>query len=79
MNKIIVWAVLITTIMILSCAALKNIVDIKEPEVRIDNVSVSSLSFESIGLVFDIGITNPNQLSVELQKLQCWLNELQCV
>jgi LEA14-like dessication related protein len=66
MNKIIVWAVLITTIMILSCAALKNIVDIKKPEVRIDNVSVSSLSFESIGLVFDIGITNPNQLSVKL-------------
>jgi LEA14-like dessication related protein len=50
----------------LSCATIKNIVDIKEPEAKIDKVSVSSLSFESIGLLFDIGITNPNQLSVKL-------------
>jgi LEA14-like dessication related protein len=52
--------------MVLSCSTFKKIVDIKEPVLSIDQVSVTSLSFESISLLFDIGISNPNQLSVKL-------------
>ena len=52
--------------MVVSCSTFKKIVDIREPVVSVDQVSVTALSFDAISLLFDIGIDNPNQLSVKL-------------
>ena len=60
------YLLVLTGVMFISCTTLKKIVDIKKPDASVDEVSVTSLSFESIGLLFNIGINNPNQLSIKL-------------
>ncbi|RMG31931.1 MAG: hypothetical protein D6732_14140, partial [Methanobacteriota archaeon] len=39
---------------------------IHKPEVRVANVRFAGLSFEKVDLLFDVQITNPNQLSIHL-------------
>jgi LEA14-like dessication related protein len=52
-----------------SCSTVKNLANIQEPKLSIDQVRFTGLSFEDIDLVFDVNIDNPNQLSATLAGL----------
>lgn len=61
--------ILISCLIFLSACSVQEIMQtagVSKPTVKYENVSISSLSFESIGLVFDFSINNPNALGVTL-------------
>jgi len=48
------------------CASVQNLMNIKKPDVTVQNVRITGLSFSTIDLSFDLAISNPNALSVSL-------------
>jgi len=48
------------------CSTLKELTNLQNPKVTLDQVQVTGLTFDDISLKFDIAIDNPNQLSVNL-------------
>ena len=61
-----VLALIISGFVLFSCATLKEITNIQKPLVSVDEVKLTDLNFDSLSLMFDIGIENPNQLSIKL-------------
>ena len=51
---------------IAGCASVQNLMNIKKPDVTVQNVRITGLSFSTIDLSFDLAISNPNALSVSL-------------
>lgn len=47
-----------------SCAALRDAADIQEPNVRFSNMSIQTINFDGVTLLFDFDVTNPNRLDV---------------
>lgn len=47
-----------------SCASLRDAADIQEPEVRFSNMSIQTINFEGVTLLFDFNVTNPNRLDI---------------
>jgi len=62
--------ILLTIFLTLSCAELTQILeeqdDIKQPEAEIVDVKLKNLSFSKVDLVFDMKLTNPNNVSISL-------------
>ena len=58
----------LTTIFISSCSMLGGIMQekVKKPEVEFMDARLNSLSFDSIGLLFDLKIKNPNSLGLKM-------------
>lgn len=58
----------LTTIFISSCSMIGGIVQekVKKPEVSFENARLNSLSFDSIGLLFDLKIRNPNSVGLKM-------------
>jgi len=57
--------VLLLTI-ILSCAAIQELAKVQKPQVAIDKVRFTGMTFETLNLAFDVKIDNPNPLSATL-------------
>lgn len=53
-------------LLVLGCAALKEIVNIQQPTLDVKQVRFTDLSFEALDLAFDINIQNPNPLGISL-------------
>jgi len=53
-------------IFLVGCSTLQQLADIQKPQVSLDNVQITGLSFDDISLMFDVAIENPNNLSVSL-------------
>jgi LEA14-like dessication related protein len=78
--KTIVYILFIVTVVSLSgCALLDAILGggVKEPVVKIESVDFGSVSFESLELLFNIMIENPNQFGISLSSFdyELLLNE----
>lgn len=50
----------------LSCSTLQELTQIEKPDVAVQKVHLTGLSFQNISLSFDIGIHNPNKLGISL-------------
>lgn len=53
----------------ISCAEMQrvlNMANIQKPTASVSNVKISQISFDDIGLVFDISINNPNPVGIHL-------------
>lgn len=53
----------------ISCAEMQRVLkmaNIQKPTASVSNVKISQISFEDIGLVFDISINNPNPVGIHL-------------
>lgn len=51
---------------LLSCSTFRKLAKVQKPKVSVDNVRFTGISFDDIGLAFDVKIDNPNQLSAKL-------------
>ena len=47
-----------------SCAALRDFADVRAPSVDFSKMSIQSISFDGVTLLFDFDVTNPNQFGV---------------
>lgn len=47
-----------------SCSALRNATSVQEPEVRFAKMSIQTINFDGVTLLFDFDVTNPNRLDV---------------
>lgn len=57
-----------TTLLLTSCASVSEYVksSLQKPAVRFTGAKINQLSFQSIGLLFDVQVTNPNPVGVHL-------------
>lgn len=51
---------------LLSCSTIQQMAKVQKPNVSVDNVRFTGISFDDIDLAFDVKIDNPNQLSAKL-------------
>ncbi len=58
----------------ISCSAARQIADIERPQVDIRSVAVTGLTFESADLVFTMGVDNPNDTSIRLNRFDYTLD-----
>ncbi|WP_340103333.1 LEA type 2 family protein [Rhodohalobacter sp. 8-1] len=69
MKKHLLPAFLMLMLTILSsCAALRDAADIQEPTVRFSNMSIQTINFDGVTLLFDFDVTNPNRLDVSANR-----------
>ncbi|GAB4377269.1 MAG: hypothetical protein Kow0042_24760 [Calditrichia bacterium] len=64
--KFIFYGIFIAGILGVGCTTVKELVKIQKPDVSVEQVRVTGLSFDGTDLLFDIKIRNPNQLSATL-------------
>jgi len=57
---------LLLILILMSCAALQEMINIEKPTAKVRNVRLTGLSLQQIDLLFDVDIFNPNALSVNL-------------
>lgn len=50
------------------CASLRDAADVREPDVRFQNMSVQQITFDGVTLLFDFEVTNPNRFSVSAEQ-----------
>lgn len=50
-----------------SCSTLRDAADIREPNVEFSKMSVQSISFDGVTLLFDFDVTNPNRMGVSAE------------
>lgn len=50
-----------------SCATLRDAANIQEPDVRFSNMSIQTINFDGVTLLFDFDVTNPNRLDVSAE------------
>lgn len=63
-NYLITALLLITLV---SCSTLRDAADIREPNVEFSKMSVESISFDGVSLLFDFDVTNPNRMGVSAE------------
>ena len=56
-------------LILLSCASIKDLVNIKKPVLSFHKVQLTGISFNDVNLRFDIKIENPNPMSATLYGL----------
>lgn len=69
MKKCLIISVIMVSFLA-GCSALRELSDIKEPTVAFSDVSIQSLSFDGITLLFDFDVTNPNRFGVSAEQYQ---------
>jgi LEA14-like dessication related protein len=55
---------LIVTLVIVSCSTLRDVADVREPSVTYQDMSIQSITFDGVTLLFDFDVTNPNRFNV---------------
>jgi LEA14-like dessication related protein len=50
------------------CASFRDAADVREPDVRFQNMSVQQITFDGVTLLFDFEVTNPNRFSVSAEQ-----------
>jgi len=61
-----VFLILLLTVLA-SCATLRDAANIQEPDVRFSNMSIQTINFDGVTLLFDFDVTNPNRLDVSAE------------
>ena len=65
-QKYIRISLFIGLIFIAGCASVQNLMNIKKPDVKVQNVRITGLTFSAIDLSFNLAIDNPNALAISL-------------
>lgn len=65
MKKILI-PVTVLFLVLVGCAALEQMVQIQKPQLNVDKVRLTGLSFDAVDLAFDVKIQNPNSLGINL-------------
>jgi LEA14-like dessication related protein len=55
---------LFVTLLIASCGTLRDAADVREPSVSYKDMSIQSITFDGVTLLFDFEVTNPNRFNV---------------
>lgn len=50
-----------------SCATLRDAANIQEPDVKFNSMSIQTINFDGVTLLFDFDVTNPNSLDVSAE------------
>ncbi len=61
--------IVLTTLFMPGCAELNQLIEtanVREPDVKVADVKIGSFTFKKVNLVFDIDISNPNSLGIDL-------------
>ncbi len=69
MKKILLPLIILSALSVSGCAIIDVLLGtdrIQQPAVKIESVNVGAVSFESLELLFDINIENPNRLAITL-------------
>lgn len=66
--KKIAASLLITTVFITGCSALRDFANIQQPTVDFNRVTVQSFSFNGVNLLFDFEVNNPNQVGIDAEE-----------
>jgi len=53
-------------LLIAGCSAISKLAGVKDPEFKINNVSLSGLSFDKADLLLDVNVHNPNNIALKL-------------
>ncbi|MHB9028261.1 MAG: LEA/WHy family protein [Candidatus Latescibacterota bacterium] len=63
----------------LSCSGVREAVDVARPEIDLQSVEIQNLTFETVDLVFNVGVRNPNNIPIRLSRLDytLFLNDRQ--
>lgn len=56
--------------LIAGCSSLRELSDVKKPSVAFSDVSIQSISFDGVTLLFDFDVTNPNRFDVSAEQYQ---------
>ncbi len=64
--KMIAVVLLPLLLMQAGCAALRDLSTVSKPELSVEEVRLTGLSFEALSLAIDVGIANPNPIAVPL-------------
>lgn len=68
MNKYFLPVILMLLLAVLtSCSTLRDAANIQEPDVQFSNMSIQTINFDGVTLLFDFDITNPNRLDVSAE------------
>ncbi len=59
-------SVFLAIILIAGCASVQNLMNINKPDVTVQNVRITGLTFNTIDLSFILAIDNPNAISISL-------------
>jgi len=67
-KTLIMWKIIsiLIVLMLMSCAALQEMINIDKPTAKVKNVRLTGLSLDKADLLFELDIFNPNALSVNL-------------
>ena len=68
-KRLALWGLFLMAFIITSCSELTQIiqqVNMKEPQANVEKVRITSLSFKKVDLNFDIAVTNPNPIAIQL-------------
>ncbi len=60
-------AVIITLAALFQCTAVKELARMKKPQLSVQQMRMTGLSFQNVDLAFDVKIDNPNSLSISLE------------
>jgi LEA14-like dessication related protein len=60
--------ILIISLLLTSCAALRDYTDIREPVVQFSDMSIQNITFDGVTLLFDFDVTNPNRFNVNAEQ-----------
>ena len=63
---ILISLLIVTSGVLMNCATLNQIVNAQKPQLAVQRARITEVSFETIDLLFDIAINNPNTLSATL-------------
>lgn len=66
----IVGLFLVAILLAVSCSSVKKMMKIENPQVKVSDVKITGLGFESIDLLFDITVENPNAIGVTLSAFE---------
>lgn len=66
-----------TILLLTGCSTLRDFTDVREPSVQFSKVSIHSISFDDVTLLFDFNVTNPNRfgVSAEQYSYEFFINE----
>lgn len=68
MKKFITASILVTIILTSGCAALRDFANVQQPTVDFTRVSVQSINFDGVSLLFDFDVNNPNQVGIDAKE-----------
>ena len=70
MSYRIILSIVALQLFLLSCSTLRDAADIREPNVEFSKMSIQSISFDGVSLLFDFDVTNPNRMDVTAEGYQ---------